>query len=424
MVTGRLQGYRDRLLLLGRAAGLSTFALATTASSACYTCTQHDDCARLDELNATRDAGVASSNASAGTAGAASELAKNVQAAKLWNGTSCPTPEEFRAIVQLKFPSRYADATLTEKSLADGQCCYHVEESDCGEGGRPFLVYGQPRIATLAGIEARPTKHPALAQAWLADALMEHASVAAFARLSLQLLALGAPADLVRDSQLASLDELRHADFCFEMASRHAGSRLRPGPLPVQGALDDLSLAGLVESNLLEGCIGETLAAEQLRRRADLVGDPQLGAALLSIAEDETRHAALAFRILAWCREAAPALAREVVTRVLAEERPSARAARASDHDADGAYVAERGDSQTRREGDEQTWQHVLSPLLSALSAPAGSPHSVRRSAKPPPCAESQGETHASDRTRTFLAPTMIMGTPAATSTPPTTQAT
>jgi hypothetical protein len=341
MEIGRLEGYREMLMILGRAAGLSSLALATMASgSSCYSCTTHDDCATVDELLATRDAGTADS-ASAGAAGTPSELAKNLASAKMWDGTSCPGPEQYRAIVQLKFASRYLGSTLSAKDLSNGKCCYHVQESDCGEGGRPFLVHGQPRVATLTGTDAsRPEPHAALAQSWLADALMEHASVAAFARLSLQLLSLGAPAELVRDAQLASLDELVHADFCFEMASHHAGSQLRPGPLHVTGALDDLSLSGLVQSNLLEGCIGETLAAEQLRRRAELVCDLKLKAALLEIAEDETRHAALAFRILAWCRDVAPELTREVVQRLLADEQQS----------------------------EHEAWRHVLSPLLSALS--------------------------------------------------------
>jgi hypothetical protein len=83
------------------------------------------------------------------------------------------------------------------------------------------------------------------------------------------------------------------------------------------------------------------LAAEQLRCRAALAADPKLAAALFDIADDETRHAALAFRILAWCRDVAPDLTRRIVGCVLADEE--------------------------QRLSEDPTWQRVLSPLLGAL---------------------------------------------------------
>jgi hypothetical protein len=336
MVTGRRAGYREMLTILGRAAGLSTLALATLGSGPCGSdCGAYDECATIDALLTTRAEGIA--NAEASTAGSAGGPSQDVQVAKAWDGSSCPTPSQYQAIVKLKFPARYQPPSLTAKDLHNDKCCYHVEDEYCGEG-RPFLVDGRRRLAALDA--TAPSRLAPLAQAWLADALMEHASVAAFARLSLQLLALGAPPELVRDAQLASLDELRHADICFGIASRLAGATLRPGPLSVAGALDDVTLVGLVESNLLEGCIGETVAAERLRQRAEQTDDAQLRTTLLEIAEDETRHAALAFRILAWSLEEAPELTRTITERVLAEQRQ-----------------------------ESEIWQHVLSPLLGTLSS-------------------------------------------------------
>jgi len=339
MVRGRLEGYRDVLLLLGRAAGLSSLTLATLASGPCGPCTTSNDCTTVDELLATREKGIADAGlaSSAGSSGS-STVAMNVATAKEWDGMACPTPEQYRSIVQLKLPNQYTDGSLEVSDLVSGKCCYHYEGHDCSEGGRPFLVHGQPRVASLAC----DVSHDA---PWLADAQVEHASVAAFARLSLQLLALGAPVELVRDAQLASLDELRHADFFFDLASRAAGSQLRPGPLDVAGALDDLSLASLIDTNLREGCIGETRAAEHLRRRAEHVANAERKAALLAIADDETRHAALAFRILAWCRDTAPELTRSSIQRVLGAEQS-------------------HGPS-------DQTWQLVLAPLFGALTARA-----------------------------------------------------
>ena len=47
----------------------------------------------------------------------------------------------------------------------------------------------------------------AIAQHWTRAAQMEHASVAAFSRFSLQLLAVGAPPSLLEDAHRAALDE-------------------------------------------------------------------------------------------------------------------------------------------------------------------------------------------------------------------------
>jgi hypothetical protein len=336
MEMGRRGRYSELVARLGRAAGLSTLALATLASGPCGPCTTSDDCATIDELLATREAGIeeADTTSSAGSSSAGADVVMNVETAKEWGGKACPTPAQYEAIVSLKLPSRYADGSLTATELVSGKCCYHYVGEDCSQGGRPFLVHGAPRVASV-------TRHTACTTEWLADALMEHASVAAFARLSLHLLALGAPAELVRDAQLASLDELRHAEVFFQLASEAAGTPLRPGALNVAGALDDTSLAGLIEQNLREGCIGETRAAEDLRRRAESVASPTIKASLLTIVEDETRHAELAFRILAWCLDAAPELTRQTIERVLTDEQ--------------------------QRWYRDAAWQNVISPVLRAL---------------------------------------------------------
>lgn len=337
---GRLRDYRELMAILGRAAGLSGLALATMASGPCSGCPEQDECGTIEELKTARDEGVASANAAGTGPGAGSRTAMNVATANQWDGSSCPTPAQYGAITELKFPNRHTSESVETTDSQDGKCCYHVADS-C-PGGRPFLVSGTPRVAELESNQPDSSSALDSGAPWLAEALLEHASVAAFARLSLQLLALGAPTELVRDAQLASLDELRHAEFFFDLASRHSGASLRPAALDVRGALDDLSMKALMESNLLEGCIGETLAAEQLRRRAEQVDDARTRSGLLAIADDETRHAELAFRILAWCRDVAPASMRQVLQRVLADRAP--------------------------QPGEDGVWRHVLSPLLGALA--------------------------------------------------------
>jgi hypothetical protein len=304
--------------------------MGTLASGPCSNCDPNSETIwKLADLRDERDLGLMREG----------ELAELIAAAESWNGVDCPTPEQFNAIMQLNARGERGDR-LTDNR---GDKCSYSSQEVCGEG-RPFLVNGRARLPSVAA-EVGAAGDVVDAVDWLADAKMEHASVAAFARLALQLLALGAPVDLIRDAQRASLDELRHAQFCFAMASREAGTELRAGPIPVQGALDDVSLESLIETNLLEGCLGETLAAERVRRRAADATDAHVQRALLEIGDDELRHAELAFRILAWCSRQAPERTASVIERLLSEVACQAR------------FEA----------GECLVWREVLGPLLFSL---------------------------------------------------------
>jgi hypothetical protein len=140
----------------------------------------------------------------------------------------------------------------------------------------------------------------ALSAAWLDDARGEHASVASFARFTLELLGLGAPAELVRDAQRAALDEIEHARLCFAVVRRIGGERLGPGPLEGVEAAPRRSLAACAAAAVQEGCVGETIAAAVAAQELDGTRDPVARRALERIADDEARHAELAFRFVAW----------------------------------------------------------------------------------------------------------------------------
>jgi hypothetical protein len=175
------------------------------------------------------------------------------------------------------------------------------------------LVDAQIRVASLRegdGDWCGPSLSPAaelgarerslLAWHWQVAALMEHASIAAFARFTLQLLELGAPLELCLASQAAQVDETQHARACFALAARYAGVESGPGPLAVHGALTDLSLEEIVRLTFLEGCVGETLAALEAEEARAVALDPHVCEALARIAVDERRHSELAWRFVAW----------------------------------------------------------------------------------------------------------------------------
>jgi hypothetical protein len=197
-------------------------------------------------------------------------------------------------------------------------CCMGIP----GLCGRPFLIEGAARQAaaahrsdwTAAGQEVRldgldADELTALAAHWTRLGLMEHASIAAFARFSLQLLAVGAPPDLVRDAQAAMSDETDHTLLCFALASAYAGRSIGPGRLSLTSALDAQDDRMILITTIREGCIGETLAAIEAAEAAAHAEDPAVRAVLAQIAVDEERHALLAWRYVAWAIAGSPELA-------------------------------------------------------------------------------------------------------------------
>lgn len=192
------------------------------------------------------------------------------------------------------------------------------EEAVCG---RPFLVDDAERRAapcersdwalgglTLSSGPVEASARQALAEHWQRIGLMEHASIAAFARFSLQLLGLGAPAELIEATNRALVDETRHARVCFALAGHYAGRPIGPGPLDLAGALDGVDAAEILRTVIWEGCVGETLAALEAREAAELAAEPSLREILASIAEDEGQHAELAWRFVQWLLEERPEL--------------------------------------------------------------------------------------------------------------------
>lgn len=203
--------------------------------------------------------------------------------------------------------------TMGDVYEEDGQCCRLLEGfQECCDG-RPFIVEHEARTACPVerddwrGAERidvdalDPVLRRRLAAAWEADALMEHASIASFSRFILHLVGLGAPPDLVCDAQQAIADEIEHARTCFALASAYAGRPIGPGPIDVDDALGEpVTLVSAAVAAVREGCIGETLAAYQAEIASAAATEPTIVAALQKIAFDEARHAALAWRFVAW----------------------------------------------------------------------------------------------------------------------------
>ena len=165
-----------------------------------------------------------------------------------------------------------------------------------------------------------PMARAALAAAWTEIARDEHASVGAFAELSQRLLAAGAPPSLIAQCHRAAIEEVDHAQRAFGFAGAYAGRPIGPAALemPAAGKRDG-SLPGLAAETLLDGCLGEGVAATLARVGSGRAVDPVVAEVLETIADDERGHAELAWEILRFCLDAGGA---PVARRLRAQRLP------------------------------------------------------------------------------------------------------
>jgi hypothetical protein len=201
---------------------------------------------------------------------------------------------------------------------------------------------------------------------------MEHASIAAFARFSLQLLTLGAPADLLERAARAMSDETEHARLCFALAARYGGRSIGPSALSVQGCLDGDDRARIFTIAFREACVGETLAAMEALEAAEHAREPALRATLTRIAEDETRHAELGWRFASWLLESsAPELRAELldVVLTLTQGELEPRCAPLPNESPDATVLSEHGllPASTRATLREATLREVVTPCAQSL---------------------------------------------------------
>jgi hypothetical protein len=258
------------------------------------------------------------------------------------------------------------------------ECCYVVTGVSYTWTGRPFPVAGELRVARpratgdwgaavevrTAGLERRDRAR--VAARWARMAMEEHASIASFARFSLQLMAMGAPPELLLATQRATADEVAHARLCFGVASAVAGEAVGVGPMDVGGALDGaLDPAAILAAAIREGCVGETLAAAEAAEAREGTHDGAIRRVLEKIAEDEAGHAALAWRFVRWALDAHPEL-RDVAERAFEAALSPPPLPRA---EADAALLARFGvlDARARAASARRVLAEVVGPCAAAL---------------------------------------------------------
>lgn len=156
-----------------------------------------------------------------------------------------------------------------------------------------------PWQATTAG-ELTAAERARLAGTWTRRAAAEYLAVSTFSVLSLDLVAAGAPADVLSLCLRAGIDEVRHAELCLRMIEIYGGERVLPPPgmsnLPDDPARPRLHQA--LANTMLVSCVSETYATTILTATVELTVDPVARAVLTSIYSDEVMHARLGWSYL------------------------------------------------------------------------------------------------------------------------------
>ena len=298
--------------------------------------------------------------------------------------TGCPSAcEAFPGLACIGLSRRVTDVLGGPYATSDA-CCYDVlTESYPCYVGRTFFIDEGVVTAELrpggswsagpepcvAGLDAKTRR--ALGEAWARDGLFEHASVASFARFVMQLLALGAPASLVRDAHAAAIDEVAHAEISLALAAGYFGQRFEPTALPFGTALSiEADLPSVAAETVMEGCIGETVATLQALAALEHATDPAVREVLLRTVMDEARHAELAWRFMAWALAVGGAATHVAIARAFeAFKPPPPRSEDLSGVDL-AAYAGHGRQTATdARAIAERVITEVVRPLAAALLA-------------------------------------------------------
>jgi len=309
-------------------------------------------------------------------------------------GTNVPAPGDAGCPAALRisgkaFPYSSEQSRITSRGKASDNrfCCYVIgyqaERPRQYYRGRPLQGCDGPLLAAteerddwMACLSAEvaediePELRRRLAEGWRDHAAFEHGSVAAFAKLTLDLIALGAPPNLVTASQRAGLDEVRHAKLSYALASRYAGRDLGPGPL-VMEPIEAPSFARIVQDTFDGGCCGETVATAIARDALEHAGDAAVKRVLTIISRDEQRHADLGWQVLAWAVRSSEEARRTLAELLRSEPKRSEVASRA-----EPGSGAPHGLVGNAREADieSQVMREVVRPCAEALLSSCGLP--------------------------------------------------
>ena len=191
----------------------------------------------------------------------------------------------------------------------------HLVTTSCGRRS--------PAVRLVGGSRAADEKANPVGTYLAACAMLEAESVDAFDLVARELEGCGAPGALVAAATASAADEVRHTRAMDGLAARHGQRR----PALRLGAIRPRALVDLARDNAAEGCVRETYGAVVAHLQARTAADPVVRAVMAGIAEDETRHASLAWSIHGWATTRLDRTGRRAVAAARAAAAAELRAA-------------------------------------------------------------------------------------------------
>lgn len=168
--------------------------------------------------------------------------------------------------------------------------------------GRPYRSgargYVEPEVFAASAVAPADAERQ-----WLRDGCAELASVSSFLRLERELLGLGAPAGLRARAREAARQEVGHALLAFDRARAHVGPfAVRAFPSVARRfRCREEGLRTLVVESLVDGVVGEGVAAGKASAARDASGDESERRIFDLVAAEEREHAILGRDIGLWC---------------------------------------------------------------------------------------------------------------------------
>jgi hypothetical protein len=323
---------RLRELRLGRSfQGIILSVVAATPLVGAFACSTAPDGASRAPGTGAKDGGIdATVSAVDGSADAGPDVMVVVDAASEASLAACDSipfdgaaieGDQDGCVTYRALPCGLPATARREGCFVDLATCIGICDCDPSEGG--FFIYCQlasvscddagnvldaasiVEFVSCNGISGRrprglapprvPRRTP-LGDYFAANAHLESASVRAFRDLGRSLEALGAPPRLSRAARRSANEERGHARATGRLARRFGGRTARPRARAVSSP----TLLELLEDDAVEGCVKETFGALLATWQASHAEDARVRRTMCRIALDETRHAALAWEVLAW----------------------------------------------------------------------------------------------------------------------------
>lgn len=146
-----------------------------------------------------------------------------------------------------------------------------------------------------------PAPLPAVAREWGRRTVAEYTSAALTQQITLWLLLVGGPPDLVRAGLRVVEDELAHSELAADVSDAAGASGERPALDPAGLAIGDGDpAASLVSWTVRSLCVGETVAVPLFRLLRSRCTVPVARVALDRVLRDEPHHRQLGWDLLDW----------------------------------------------------------------------------------------------------------------------------